>query len=319
MSDVPVLLTVFNRVDLTRIMLDALRRMRPPILFIAADGPRPGNSTDEENCSQVRNDLQAIDWPCQVVRLFRNQNLGCDRNVPIAISEVLESYDRIIVLEDDCLPTPSFYPFCAELLERYREDTRIAMVCGSLPIDFMDSSYSYFFSRSYHGWGWATWRRAWRAFDYDMVSWPSVHNSRLLRTRFITEAEYRIWSRKTRISYLNPSRPWDAAWGYACRKEGALAIFAHRSLIKNTGIGHEQATHSGNEDFRSIWMRQVSDISFPLRHPPCILPDMGKECAVRNAVSGALHPWTRLRARIKVVPSLLVDIIKLVDYYRIIF
>lgn len=319
MSDVPVLLTVFNRVDLTRIMLDALRKMRPPILFIAADGPRPGNATDPDGCAQVRKDLETIEWPCQINHLYSDSNLGCGKNVSGAITKVLEDFDRLVVLEDDCVPAPSFLPFCAELLERYQADTRISMVCASLPLDFVNARYSYFFSRSYSCWGWATWRRAWEKFDYDMKSWPSMREFGLLRSRFSTEYEYRVWSRQIDRVYESERRAWAAQWGYACRQAGGLAAFSHRSLISNTGIGNDLSTHGGNRDFCSIWTREIGDVAFPLRHQPCVLPDLEKERAVRKAVATIQRPLARIRARIKATPSLLTDMGKLIrDYYDLI-
>ena len=316
MNNVPVLLTVFNRVDLVSNMLDALSKMRPPILYIAADGPRLGVPTDEERCSQVRHLLDNVKWPCQVVRLYHDDNFGCGRNVSGAISQVLKEFDRIIVLEDDCVPQPSFLPFCSELLDRYEGDSRVSMVCGSLPMDFPDSSYSYFFSRYYSCWGWATWRRSWENFDFELESWPVMRNTDMLRSRFLTEHEYQNWCCMLERVYKSESKAWAAQWGYACRKSGGLAAFSHRSLISNTGVGHELSTHSGKKEFCSIWEREVKDIEFPICHPPSVLPDIGKEHAVKQAVADVQHMLPRLRSKIKALPSLIKDVRNIFKIYN---
>jgi hypothetical protein len=148
-----------------------------------------------------------------------------------------------------------------------------------------------------------------------MVTWPSLRESGALRSRFLTEADYQIWCRKFQKAYTDPKRPWDAAWGYACRKEGSLAIFSHRSLISNTGIAHEKSTHRGNKDFRSIWMREITDINFPLQHPPCVLPDIKKEREIRRSVAAPQRFFPRLRARIKASPALFSDMRSIVKNY----
>jgi len=149
----PVLLVVFNRPDLTRRLVNALREVRPSLIYVAADGPRIGNDEDIKSCGLVRREIQFIDWQCDIRKLYQDENKGCGLTVSRAISSVLREHDRVIVLEDDCIPSPAFLPFCEDLLSRFRDDDRVCMVCGNLPCAFSASPYGYFFSRRYSCWG----------------------------------------------------------------------------------------------------------------------------------------------------------------------
>src|SRR5271169_304080 len=148
--------------------MEAIRRAQPPRLYVAADGPRdrPG---EPRRCEEVRRIATAVDWPCDVKTLFRDQNLGLRRAVASAIDWFFESEEEGIVLEDDCLPSLDFFRFCTELLERYRTDTRVMAICGSSYVNpGSNHTASYYFSYYADVWGWATWRRAWQLYDRDL-------------------------------------------------------------------------------------------------------------------------------------------------------
>ena len=151
----PVLFLVFNRPETTRQVFEAIRTAKPPRLYIAADGPRLEREGERASCEEVRKIALEVDWECDVNTLFRVENLGCKRGPSEGISWFFEHEDEGIILEDDCLPDQSFFSFCEELLERYRNDTRIMAISGN---NFQHgrkrTEYSYYFSRYFHGWGW---------------------------------------------------------------------------------------------------------------------------------------------------------------------
>ena len=126
----PVLLLVFNRPRHTVRLLDAVRAGRPRRLFIAADGPRRDHAVDVERCAQTRAVFDAIDWPCEVATLYRQTNVGINEAIVTAIDWFFENVDSGLVIEDDCIPAPGFFPFAGDLLERYRDEPRVMQVSG---------------------------------------------------------------------------------------------------------------------------------------------------------------------------------------------
>ena len=128
---VPVLFLIFNRPDTTQQVFDEIRKARPEQLYVAADGPRKDQSADYELCKKTRDIIQQVDWDCKVFTCFRDENLGCKRSVSSAIDWFFSHVEEGIILEDDCVPDQSFFPFCQELLEKYRDDTRIMMISGN--------------------------------------------------------------------------------------------------------------------------------------------------------------------------------------------
>ena len=172
----PVLFIIFNRVETTKRVFEAIRNVRPLKLYVAADGPRPGNDADKVNCDEVRKIIDDVDWPCEIKTLFQDQNLNCGRAPSTAITWFFEHEEEGIILEDDCLPSTSFFRFCHELLAYYRHDNRVMHIGGNNFLEGWqkDPDYSYYFSRSGHIWGWATWRRAWQTFDFDMLLYEKL-------------------------------------------------------------------------------------------------------------------------------------------------
>ena len=145
----PILYLVFNRPGSTQITFEILRKLKPKYLFIGADGPRDGNSEDKRNCNRVKNIIETVDWDCRLHKLFRNNNLGCKRAVSEAIGWFFDQVEKGIILEDDCLPNQSFFRFCSELLEKYKDDNRVGLISGN-NFNFgtpARNDYSYYFSK----------------------------------------------------------------------------------------------------------------------------------------------------------------------------
>lgn len=245
--------------------MSCLQSVQPKHLFVACDGPGSGDPELMEACLQARSVIeQAITWPCQVTRLYRDQHLGCRHGVAEAISWFFSQVEEGIILEDDVLPDPSFFVYCAELLERYRDDHRVGMVSGctirNLPP--RDGS-SYRFSRFFHVWGWASWRRAWMHYDSEMSSWPILRQQNWLSDlggkRFA-----RYWRREFDRVWTGDCDTWDYIWMLSCWAQGQVCILPAVNLVDNHGFEDPRATHTTLD--RSP-LPKSGCIQHPLRHP----------------------------------------------------
>lgn len=273
--DTPVALLVFNRPDLTRRVLTEIAKARPRRLLIVADGPRASHAEDAAKCAATRALLQDLGWDCDVQTNFSDTNMGCKRRVSSGLDWVFRSCDDAIILEDDCVPAAGFFPFCAELLERYRADERVCMIAGTnLVGSWGPRRDSYFFSSNYSIWGWATWRRAWQHYDVDMRDWPEVGRRGLLydpgNSPMVNQALARSWE----SAYQGRIDTWDLQWSYACAKRRGLDIVPCRNLITNIGFGGS-ATHTRKANrFANL---DSFPMGFPLAHPKCVRRDIGYE------------------------------------------
>jgi hypothetical protein len=281
MLGTPVSLHVFNRPAQTARLISVLRAVRPPTLFVHADGPRPGNREDERKCAQVREQVDGIDWPCRIVRNYADANLGSFRRNTSAFDFLFAQVEEAIILEDDCIPDPSFFRFCEELLDRYRDDDEVALVSGFSPLPPSHGGDSYFFSKYPMTWGWATWRRTWRRVDLGMEAWPDFRR-RGLRQAFPRFVERQQW--RALYDAIHDGRmrnAWDYQLMLACWMDGLRSIAPRASLVSNIGFGQD-ATHTGNAD-SPLARIQASGIQFPLRHPAGVAIDAGQDAALFDA------------------------------------
>jgi hypothetical protein len=267
----PVALFIFNRPGTTRQVFDAIAAARPRRLLIVADGPRAGRSTDAANCAAARAIVERIDWPCEVVKNYSDENLGCAVRVSSGLDWVFEQTEEAIILEDDCLPSASFFPFCEQLLAHYRHDARIMHISGdNFQRGVRRSPASYYFSRIPHVWGWATWRRAWRCYDFHMASWPEFEARHMIKGIFPDAVHQATWVRWLSGLYRSQWGAWDAQWVYACWSRGALSIMPEVNLVSNIGVGCD-ATHTKTDAwFMNLPRGQIDTIT----HPRYVLPDV---------------------------------------------
>lgn len=269
----PVALIVFNRPDCTARVLAAIANVRPEKLFVIADGPRPQAADDAEKCAATRAVIERVGWDCEVLTNYSDRNLGCKLRPVTGINWVFEQVEEAIILEDDCLPDPSFFPFCEELLERYRDDERVMMISG---FNFFGQSnprsspgttsppQSYYFSYLASTWGWATWRRAWRLNDHELEQWPLVVETRLIDHLFPDPVHARFWYDVfNRILDGRLPDAWDYQWQLSCWLNSGFRIFPETSLVSNIGFG-EDATHTFGEN---PYGAEAMKMEFPLRHP----------------------------------------------------
>lgn len=263
--ETPVALLIYRRPALTRRVLDAIGQARPKRLLIVADGPAAGQPEDERLCREARAVVEQVTWPCQIETNFARVNLGLKQRVATGLDWVFSRVPEAIILEDDCIPEASFFPFCTELLARYRDDERVHMIRGSnfLRGRHFDRS-SYYFSRFFHIWGWATWARAWKHYDVEMRRWPECRDNGWLEgllPRYMVRGVRDIFE-DTHAGRLST---WDFQWQYSSWLRGAVAIAPWSNLVMNVGFGPE-ATGFKDATHRYARLGRGS-VQFPLSHP----------------------------------------------------
>lgn len=239
--ETPVLLLVFNRPETTQAVMQSLRAVRPTSLYIAADGPRQGRADDSHLCEEARKAAQSVNWDCDVRTIFREENVGCAVNVSTAITWFFEHVEGGIILEDDCVPSSSFFRFCEELLAYYRNESQVMHIAGAnLQYGRRRGRASYYFSRYPNVWGWASWRRAWRHYDFSLrPSWKLEDT-------------------------------WSTQWQLSIQKRGGLAVVPGVNLVKNIGFG---ASATRTHDLIRAAFVEAEQMQFPLRHPKTMSVD----------------------------------------------
>lgn len=269
----PVLFLIYNRPDTTQRVFDAIRQAKPSRLFVAADGPRDDRAGDAERCEQVRRIIDTVDWDCEVVTLFRERNLGCRRGVSSAIDWFFTKVEEGIILEDDCLPSRSFFGYCQELLEYYRHDTRIMQICGlNVLREWGRNGHSYYYSSYGPVWGWAAWRRAWKFYDMDMVLWPEIRKKRFYEDfcQNYEEAQFRL-ELYDKV-YASEIDTWDYQWGFAKMINHGLSVIASSNLITNIGFDAD-ATHTVSGHNNPYAAMEALELNLPLTHPRYVVRD----------------------------------------------
>jgi hypothetical protein len=237
--DIPILLIVFNRPLTTRVVFEKIKKIKPAKLYIVSDGPRENMPDEKEMINQTRKIFEEIDWPCYVQRKYQDKNLGCGLNVSDGISWFFQNEEMGIILEDDCVPSISFFPFCKELLIKYENDSRIMHINGSrYNEERKRNDDSYFFSRYAHIWGWATWRRAWQLFDLNMNDWPKFRDEGWMVDLFTNRKERKFWNYRFDAIYKagKSKHAWGYQWQYCVNKNNSLCITSQYNLVKNIGF-----------------------------------------------------------------------------------
>jgi hypothetical protein len=269
MTDVPVALFLYNRPDIVGRVFEAIRTARPSRLYLIADGPR--TPREAESCAAARMAVRQVDWECEVVTNFSDQNLGCSRRISSGLDQLFDQEDRASILEDDCVPDNTFFRFAGELLDRYADDERVMTISGD-NFQFGKRSFpaSYYFSRYPHCWGWATWSRAWRHYEPSLADWESLRDSDWLQRIVSTSGAVKFWSRTFDQVRAGRTDSWAYRWTYSCWVRGGLAILPVENLVSNIGFG-DQATHTRVKSVLSEI--EAVPLKFPLSHPSGVNAD----------------------------------------------
>ena len=243
-----VLLLVFNRPALTSQVLAEIVAYNPSTLYVSGDGPRDGNSLDESRCQEVRDLFADANFSFPVVTNFSESNKGCRDSVADGITWFFGQEDDGIILEDDCLPSPQFFNYAANLLEKYRDEPRIWGIGGAnsygIPISQPENAYS--FTSYALIWGWATWADRWKHYDRDLATWPL---SRRLKSKFRWANWREMFVFTTLLSRQKKGKgpdTWDYQWTWTVLFNRGLCVFPKQNLIENIGFG-SSATHPVSE------------------------------------------------------------------------
>jgi hypothetical protein len=280
----PVALIIFNRPETTARVFVEIRKAKPAKLLVVADGPRSDRPNEADKCAAARAVIEQVDWDCELFTDYANTNMGCRQRVSSGIDWIFDTVEEAIILEDDCLPHPTFFRFCDELLERYRDDKRIMAISGdNFQFGRTWTNYSYYFSRYNHIWGWATWRRAWQYYDVTMKLWPEIRSKGWLNDILSNAGAAKFWSENFQMIYAGQERradTWDAQWTFTCWIQNGLTILPTVNLVSNIGFNLE-ATHTFNHWSRVANM-PIAAMVFPLQHPPYMIREAQADDFTRN-------------------------------------
>jgi hypothetical protein len=262
----PILLIFFNRIDTVIQVINSIKKVKPSKIYLACDGPRVNIPEELEKVNTVKKEvLNSIDWPCQIFNQFQDNNLGCGKHVKASIDWFFKNEESGIILEDDCVPNVDFYHFVEELLNRYKNEERIGMICG---VNHFSKYYqcedSYLFSRYKSCWGWGTWRRAWKHMDFEMKWIESNEKDLIIKNMgygLISTFHWRNVLKKIKYNIVDT---WDWHWYFSMAKQNQLAIFPKKNLVSNIGFSKE-ATHTFTKPSKNF--TTVEEIEFPLIHP----------------------------------------------------
>jgi hypothetical protein len=270
----PVAFMIFNRPDTTKRVFEAIRQAQPSKLLIIADGARPDRPGEAEKCQQVRDIIDVVDWDCEVLKNYADTNLGCQQRLLTGLNWVFSEVEEAIILEDDCLPDPTFFPFCQEILERYRDDMRVMSISGNnFQFGKKRTDHSYYFSRYFHCWGWATWRRAWQYNDPEIKLLPTIKSGDWLKDILGSDRAVKYW--QGILDRIHESKTWDYQWMFAHWIQSGLSIIPNENLVSNIGFGAD-ATHT-NVLNHPLANMTVNALKFPLNHPPFLIRNVNAD------------------------------------------
>lgn len=265
MYSTPILFLIFNRPETTQKVFDIIKKQQPKYLYIAADGPRCDRPQDFNLCQKSREIVLKIDWDCEVKTLFRDKNLGCGVAVYEAITWFFGHVLEGVILEDDTLPHQTFFHYCENMLEHFRNDENVMHISGSYFLESLSTSISldsYYFTKHIHVWGWATWRRSWQEYDYYIKEFE-IQKTR--KSLFNYYGEYWNFWKGIYLSIFNKEiDTWDYQWMFAIYLNNGIAINPTKNLVKNIGFG-DDATHT--KDINSIYTKVETSCLSKIVHP----------------------------------------------------
>jgi hypothetical protein len=279
----PVAFIIFKRPQETQKVFAEIRKVKPPKLLVVADGPRADRPGEDQECAQARAIIDRVDWDCEVLKNYADVNLGCRRRVSSGINWVFDTVEEAIIIEDDCLPHPTFFRFAEELLDRYRDDRRIMSISGqNVQFGRKRTDYSYYFSRYNHCWSWASWRRAWQHYDLDMKLWPEIRDGNFLADVLGDSHAVKVWTKTFQLCYEGKIDTWDFQWAFASFIQNGMNILANVNLASNIGHG-TGATHTG--DASSPYNNMPAEaLTFPMKHPPFAIRDTQADNFTQNTL-----------------------------------
>jgi hypothetical protein len=221
----------------------------------------------------TRSIIKRVDWDCEVMTNFSDVNMGCKARVSSGIDWVFEQVEEAIILEDDCLPDPTFFRFCQEMLDRYRLDLRIGMISGdNFQFGRNRNQDSYYFSKYVHVWGWASWRNRWKdTYDVELKKWPLIRDGKWLFDILGNAKEASEWMAIFNNTFQRKVDTWDYQWVFANWIEGRINVMPNVNLVSNIGF-NQNATHTVS--LTPLANIAVAPMIFPMVHPVGMLRNL---------------------------------------------
>jgi uncharacterized lipoprotein YbaY len=293
----PVAFFIFRRPDTTEKVFEAIRQAKPSKLFVVADGPRPDRPGEAEKCAATRAIIDRVDWDCEVIKNYSDVNLSARIRVSSGLDWVFERVEEAILLEDDCLPNPSFFPFCETLLDWYREDKRIMMISGTNWLgEWKSDLQSYHFS--YYGgiWGWASWRRAWQYYDVNMKLWQNQEARNRIKDILANNYHYKVRANNFDATYSKKVDAWDYQWSLARLLQSGLSIVPCVNLISNIGFGEDATnTKSANSIVANL---QTEKLEFPLKFNTITVVDRDYDKVLFQKITNSVQLSARIKTKL---------------------
>lgn len=263
----PILLNVFNRPEETSRVLAVLAEQQVPVLYVHCDGAREGRKNDDENVAAVKQLIkEGVTWPCEVHTMYEERNYGCGMGPYRAMTWFFENVEEGIILEDDCVPHPDFFMYCQELLERYRDNERIAVIGGTnRHPDRVRSKYSYYFSPYAETWGWATWRRVWQQYEYDfdITDFDFLrHVLPHIKSYGVARHWLNLLRQMRKDNAAGTKTYWDFQLDLLSLYKHWINIIPSVNMISNIGF-NSRATHTFGSSHANAAVHGI----FPLKHP----------------------------------------------------
>lgn len=299
-TDIAVLMLFFNRPETFQHAFNAIKAARPSRLFLYQDGAREGNEKDRkgiEACRQIASD-ENIDWECEVQRHYCERNQGCDPSGYLSQKWAFSLADKVVVIEDDAVPCPTFLPFCKEMLDRYEHDERVTMIAGFNTDEITpDVPYDYFFTTAFSIWGWASWRRVVDRWEGDYAFMKDDFNRQQLAS-LVKTRRYRSDFMRMCADHAASGKPFFESifWASMLMNNG-LAIMPTRNMVNNVGATadstHFAALSTMPHSLRRVFTMKRYDVTFPLKHPKYVMEYTPyKEHTYRTNAWG--HPWIKV-------------------------
>lgn len=277
-NDVAVLSIFFARPAIFRESFECIRKARPRILLLWQDGPREGRADDISNIEECRKIAENIDWECEIYRNYHEKNMGCDPSTHYSHKWAFSIVDKCIILEDDVLPTQSFFKFCQVLLDKYENDYRIDRICGLNLLGKYNTGYDYFFARTGSSTGWASWRRVANSWDSNYEYLEDEYTLACLRENDPNSKHFDRWLKVCKQRKSSGIPYWEDIVGARTLMQQGLVIYPTKNMILNNGIG-ENSTHTPNDISqiskygRRLYTIETYEYKFPLNHPHYMIAD----------------------------------------------
>lgn len=284
----PVALLIFKRPSTTEKVFEAIRQAKPPKLLVVANSARADQPGEAEKCAAARAIIERVDWDCEVLTNYADTFLSCRQRIYTGLDWVFKTVERAIIFEDDCVPQPTFFRFCEELLDYYQDDPRVTTITGDNFQKSQRTEDSYYFSRYTHFWGWATWRRAWQYYDVEMKLWPTIRDSGWLSDLLKDSATVQYWQKVFQDTYDNRLDTWDYQWLFASWLQRGLTVVPNVNLVSNIGFGLDSTHTRDSYDWRADLAATATQ--FPLLHPEFMIRDAKADSFTQqNYYQGAIN------------------------------